>query len=148
VTGVSTLPAAKAFFIDLFSSAPDLDGVTVTYGDPGINKIENEHIFIGGTGQEAYSWAPFGKLTQDEQYTLKTYIHTARPGKSQQEATERAFFLFGVMQGLIRPLARTSTTIAPGMYGVMISPTALTEFVLDLGYGAFLALDIDLKARI
>jgi hypothetical protein len=143
----STLPVAKASLVALIQGLPDLVGVTVSYGDPGIAKLELEHVFLSGTKQDTYSWAPFGQLKRDEQYTLKFYVHVAKRGLTQQEATERCMALFSAIEAGIRPKARTSTDLAPGVYEVAVYPEQLTEYVLEDGYAAFMDADIEIKAR-
>ncbi len=150
----STLPAAKLAIVNLLKAAtwpPNAAGlpVAVDYGDPGVNHIEREHVFLGDTGQDGHSWAPYGSLKKEEEYTVKFYVHVANPGATQQEATERAFALFGVVESTLRAQARTaSTTIATGVWSVIVSPDSLAEYNTDQGCAAFIDAHIDIKARI
>ena len=144
----STYPAAKAALVALLQNAAGLAGVEVSYGDPGIAKIELEHVFLGGTGTDGQTWAPYGQLKRDEQYTIELFVHAAKPGSTQQEATERAHVLFGVVESTIRPVARTATQIAPGMYEISVAPKSVAEYVIEQGYACFIAAEITCKARI
>jgi hypothetical protein len=146
----STIPAAKAALIALLKAATYPAGQpAIDYGDPGVAKVEHEHIWLGGTGQDGQDWAPYGQLKREEEYALELYVHVANPGTSQQEATERAYALFGVIESTIRAQARTaSSTVATGVWSIGVKPTALTEFVTAEGYAAFVSAEIEIKARI
>lgn len=144
----STLPVVKANLVALMKAAKGYTGVTVDYGDPGVNKLEREHVFLGGTGLDDQKWAPYGQLKRQEDYQLEHYVHVAKPGSTQQEVTERAYALAEVTAQLLRPLARTPTQLGAGVYKVEFLPRRLTEFVTDQGYAAFLFSEIAVMARI
>lgn len=145
---VSTVPAVKAALLDLLRAEPGLVGVQVDYGDPGLDRLQLEHVFLGDVGQVDEQWAPFGSLARDEQYALDGFVHVARPGGEQQEVTERVYALFGVINLMMRPLARTSTVFAPGVYGCAVRPLGHKEFIVPEGRAAFLPCEFAFKARI
>ncbi|HEY2086757.1 MAG TPA: hypothetical protein VGH54_12140 [Mycobacterium sp.] len=145
---VSTVPAAKVNLLEIFRNFPDLDGVTIGYGDPGIAKLEHEHIWIGDSGPENTAYAPYGQLKMQEEYVLKFAIHISKPGFTQQEATERAFALYSAIAVGLRPLLRTPTVIAKGVWSFTVSWNQFLEFVSDQGYTAYIDAQIDIKARI
>jgi hypothetical protein len=144
----STFPAAKASILALLKAAPGLAAATVDYGDPGVSRLQRLHVFLGGTSPDGQTWAPFGRLQRDEQYGIQFWVHFAAPGSTQQEATEGAHALFGVVESTIRPLARTATQIAAGMYGIDVQPSAVTEFTTDEGHACLIDGVIFCKARI
>jgi hypothetical protein len=145
---VSTVPVVKATLVDLLKAEQGLAGVQVDYSDPGINQLQREHVFLGDVGQVDEEWAPFGHLARDEQYALELFVHVAQPGADQQTVTERVYELFGVINQMMRPLARTSTVLAPGVYGCAVRPLGHKEFIVDQGRAAFLPGQFAIKARI
>lgn len=122
--------------------------VQISYGDPGVTKIERESVFAGGTGQDGQSWAPYGRLAREEEYEISFWVHVAKPGSSQQEATERAHDLFGLVEELVRPLAPTIGNLVTGMWSIEVMPRGVTEFVTDQGCVCLIAGAIACKARI
>jgi len=150
IPAVSTVPGVKAALVDLMKSEAALSDVTVGYGDPGVNRMQREHIFLGDAIQNEDSWAPFGRLLRDEKYSLQLYIHAARPAGTQQEATERVYELFGVIALMVRPLARTATQVEPHLLqgGISVRSTGHREIVLEQGFAAFLPALFDIHARI
>lgn len=147
----STLPKVKASILALHkapAATPLLKGVTVDYGDPGVDKLMREHLFLSGTADTDTEWAPFGRLAQEEIYGIDHFVHVANLGWTQQQATERAYALAAVTNHLLRPLIRTPTQLAPGVYGVRFRPRQLTEFISNEGYAALLHSVIAIKARI
>ena len=145
---VSTVPAVKASIVGLMRAEEALAGVTVDYGDPGVSRIQKEHVFLGDATQAAEGWAPFGHLKRAEDYVIDLYVHAARAGQTQQEATERAMQLFGCLNLMLRPYARRSTAVAPGVWSIEIRFTGLREFAVDDGYGAFVTGEIRIQSRI
>lgn len=146
----STFPIAKASILTLLQAAflAYTETVQVLYGDPGVTKLERQSVFMGGTGLDGQTWAPFGQLTVDEQYGIQFWVHAGIPGGTQQEATERAHDLFAIVDTTLRPYARTSTSIAPGLYSIAVLQKAVTEFVTDQGAACLIDGEIFCKARI
>lgn len=144
----STVPGAKAGLLKLLQGLVGLKGVTVDYGDPGVDRIELEHVFLGGTGEDEQKWAPTGQLKRDEQYGIELYVHVAKPGLTQQQATERGYELLAVIASALRPLARTPTKVEPHLYSIELKPRRLREYVIAEGCAAFLENEVACKARI
>lgn len=122
--------------------------VQISYGDPGIQRIERESVFAGGTGQDGQSWAPYGRLGREEEYEIQFWVHIAKPGSDQQEATERAHDLFGLVEEIVRPIARTIGNLVPGMWAIEVLQKAVTEFVTDQGCVCLIDGAVACKARI
>lgn len=145
----STFPVAKASLYTLLKAAfATTRGVVVDYGDPGVANLKREHVFMGGTGQDGQTWAPFGRLSMDEQYGIEFWVHAVIPGAKQQQATQRAHDLFAVVEEAIRPVARSVSQIADGMYGIQVLQKAVTEFTTDQGAACLIDGEFFCKARI
>lgn len=143
----STFPAVKAGLVALLQAAPTLSGVRVDYGDPG-GALEREHVFLGGTDVDGQDWVSIGPFHREEEYGLKFYVHVAIPGASQQEATERAHVLFGVIETVVRTAILNVDQLAGGLWNLSVKPTAVLEFVTDEGHGCVIPGDITCQARI
>jgi hypothetical protein len=144
----STVPLVKAGLMTLFRSIQLLNGVAQDYGDPGVGKIQREHVFLGGTGEDDQQWAPAGQLKREEKYTIELFVHVNLPGSSQQQVTERAYRLAGAIELALRPLAKHCTQLAPDLTAIAFKPRRLDEFVTDQGHVAFLTNDVAITARI
>lgn len=143
----STFPVAKASIVAAVTNDPGMVGVEVDYGDPGL-KLAREHVFFGGTLPDTQVWGPFGQRKRDETFGLMFWVHVGVPGLSQQDATERAHVLFGVIETLTRALAGDTPSVAPGMYAIEVQPSGVDEYVTDEGHACVIAGVISCKARI
>ena len=144
----TTVPTAKVNLIALITDIPAFTEVAVSYGDPGIAKLEREHCWVGDSDPAHDAYAPYGQLKIEEEYVLKIFIHVSNPGQSQQEATERAFDLYTAIAATLRPLMRTATKIAPGVWSFLLSWNKFAEYITDQGYATFIDAQIEIKARI
>lgn len=141
----STFPAAKAHLVALLQASAGLNGVTVDYGDPG-GALQREHVFLGGTGSDGQDWGPMGNRARDEDYTIEFLVHVKIPGGTQQEATERAHVLFGVIETTMRPLP-DATLAANGVRTIEIKPRDVVEFISD-SHACLIGGEIAVNARI
>lgn len=146
---VSTIPAVKAALLTQLEHAswprqkPD-----ISYGVPRDNNWPRELIMLTSTRDTAQSWGPSSTTVKrrDETYTLIVLVYASTPGSSQQEATERAYELAGVIESLLRP---TNQTL--GVLGVLWAEFAagdLTEAPGTDGYEAVVEIEIRVRARL
>lgn len=141
----SSIPRTKLAIVNLLSGLdwPGGSDVPVYYGAP--RDFSREDVIIGDTSSSTQDWASLGDLQRQEEYELGMYVRVIRPGDSQQEATERAFELFGVIEMALRA---TPTLGVPGVLYVHIATPSLSEGVLEEGYGAVIESAVAVKARI
>lgn len=145
---VSTVPTVKANLVDLLKAMDELTNVTVDYGDPGLGKVEREHVWLGGSPNNTTAYAPYGQAKQEEEYAIQMYVHVTSAGMTQQEATERVFALYSAIAVNLRPLLRTSTRLAPGVWTFTVTWNSFVEYVLAEGHATLLDAQIEIKARI
>lgn len=142
----STFPAVKAHLVGLLPTMPELIGVTVDYGQPG-SGLQREHVFFAGTGRDGQRWGPMGNRARDEDYSIEFAVHVCNPGDSQQEATERAHVLFGVLENTFRPLP-DATLAALGVRFLEVVPTEVIEFIASENRACVIGGEIAVRARI
>lgn len=96
----STVPAVRLALVELIRDAVGND-VQVEYGEPKA-WTRDERIVVGDTSglERERSWPQLGATprTREERYALAITVTTTRPGKDQQQATERAYELFGLIE--------------------------------------------------
>jgi hypothetical protein len=77
---------------------------------------------------------------------LLVFVYASTPGSTQQEATERAYELAGVIEDLLRPNGQTL-----GVRGVLwaeVTAGDLTEAPMTNGYESVVEIEIRVRARL
>lgn len=142
----TTQPAAKAALVALFTPLFAADGAAFSYGHPG-GGLQERHGWVGDTDDESdQEWAALGARARDETYALRLVVVSAVPGSSQQQATEDAFEMFGLMEAGLR------ANVTLGITGVLVAEIKgprLDEYVNgDEGFAASVASAARVRARI
>lgn len=98
----SSIPRVKARLVELLDGAQfPGDRPTVSYGWP--RDPTRELVAVTQTIERTeQTWVALGGKKRDEDYGLQVIITVENPGMTQQQATERAFMLLGVLEDLLR----------------------------------------------
>jgi len=144
----STIPTVKAALVALAKDAlavPGFETVEVEYGRG--RDIPRESLLIGGTVQpEEQRWAVICNRGREERYSLELFVRITNPGDTQQESTERAFDVFGLIELALR---ENPTLEVPGVIQASIAQPELLEGVYDdEGFAAVIESGVAIQARI
>jgi hypothetical protein len=145
---VSTIPAVKAALLEKLKHAswphqsPD-----ISYGVPR-DPWPRELVMLTSTRETSQTWGPTSTQIKrrDESYTLLVFVYASTPGSTQQEATERAYEMAGVIEDLLRPNGQTL-----GVRGVLwaeVTAGDLTEAPMTNGYESVVEIEIRVRARL
>lgn len=147
-----TLPTAKANLYTGLSAltSSTLSGVEVVYGFHDATP-QREAVYIGDTEDSDQQWTALGgptTLPRDEDYSLKLAVQSAIPGKTQQQATERACAIFAEVENYLRDnvgLGMTSVNVVRAE----IKRPQLIEYPLDgdQGFAAVIESAVRIQAR-
>jgi len=99
---ISTAPAVKSALVTVLSAAPELSGVTVTYGWP--QAPTDQALVVGDIPTHDQEAATMGRATGSrvETYRIRVQIRVEHRGFDQQIATERAYEIAEVVAGALR----------------------------------------------
>jgi hypothetical protein len=155
----STIPTFKAALLSRLQADAGMTGVTVTYGVPvGLTNVR-EWVMLGntrpddptqGTFPGGQSTAAIGQKRREERYVLEVLVSVLRPVReSQQDVTERAF----VIAGVIETSLRSWSTASPAFSGAGVRWALVTSVSHDENVGkqereAAVRLDIACAERI
>lgn len=150
----STIPKVRRVLTALVAGDPRFTNVQVSYGDPG-KDTETECVAIGGVVDWQSGWASIGARRRDESYGITVYVRVARGLDGQQEATERAFELYGFLELLFRELVTEGLNVhglteanGTGVQTLGIDPVAAPELLLPDGRGQLIEAEVSITARI
>jgi hypothetical protein len=103
---------------------------------------------LTSTRETSQSWGPTSTAVKrrDESYTLIVFVYASTPGSSQQEATERAYEIAGVLEQMLRP--GNQTLGVPGVLWAEFAAGDLTEAPGTDGYEAVVEIEIRVRARL
>lgn len=145
----TTAPLVKATLKSAFQAVPALNGIQVSYGDPG-KLVRRETIFLGSTEDQAVVdpvGFRAGRKRREEDYDLRLHIEVSgTPGGP--EASERRAADLG--QAIEEYLADHHDLggIVPGLLWARVSGWSLrTEETTD-GAWSVLTYTVSIKARL
>lgn len=125
--GDSTIPEVKQALVTLYDGSATLDGWQVSYGFPR-GLLERDTVIVASSAPDGeQEWAALGARKRDERYEIEHFITASKPGRTQKEATERAFAGLSACEALLR----ANVTLGLGGQGVIevqISDVDFTEF--------------------
>lgn len=136
----STIPAAKAAIMGLLETItwpltfPSDTTPEIHYGAP--KEPSREDVILADVASSDQTWFTFGPSARgrQESYGLLLVIDVARPGDTQQEATERAFVLLAVIEEALAANPR----LVGDQHVIKMSGPNLAEGDADEGRGALI----------
>lgn len=97
----STVPTVRTTLITALAARPALAGVQVVRAHPG-QAIEPEAVYLGAArGSDEIPVIRAGRKKRHESYTLDVFFDVVADGPDDQEASERAWTLFGELEDLL-----------------------------------------------
>ena len=111
MASTSTVPAVKAALTSRLDARTGLDGVSVTYAQPG-DALPHEAIYLDRvTGVHDVRVTTGGRVPRDEQYTIALVIHVFLATGGPQEAEDRAFELLAEVENELANTPRLGLSI-------------------------------------
>lgn len=152
----SAAPAAIDALLAILRAAPDLAGVRIIDGPPGVNFTETDRIYVGwsSTGDQAVdiqqAFASAGARLRDEDASISCYIEARTGSKDMQVVRLRAFAILAVVENALR--ATNAAPEAPTLGGAVLwsdlTAAGLDQLQTDMGALAGLAFTVHTRARI
>lgn len=141
----SSIPRVKARLVERLDAAEwPGDRPQVTYGWP--RDEQRELVAVVGTSERSeQTTAALGGRSRNEDYGLQVIITVQNPGLTQQQATERAFELLGVVEDVLRD---DPTLGLGGLFVAEIDQPDLREAPAAEGYVAQVLARVRVRARI
>lgn len=97
----STVPTVRAALVTALGARPALAGVQVAPSHPG-QAVEPESVYLGrARGSDEIPVVRAGRKKRQESYTLDVFFDVVADGPTGQEASERAWALFGELEDLL-----------------------------------------------
>lgn len=125
----STIPAFKAALLARLQADSGLADVDVTYGLPFPRKPEGEWVWLGGVPDSSQETAAMGQRRREETWVQEVVVSCVRPVReSQQELTERAFVIAGVVETSLRTWSASPPYFGGVVREALVIGTSLEEF--------------------
>lgn len=144
MASTSRIPFVKAALTDRLAEAFVATDVQVTYGHPGKSPA-NEFVFIGDVTEWTTVWAAMGAQRRAETFSLHLRVAVSKPGNDQQEATERAFELLGLVEDALNGAHTDLGLVKP----VIVNPVDEAEGAVGTqGRGTEISVNLECEARL
>jgi hypothetical protein len=143
----STVPIVRAALFTALAARPALVGVQVAYSHPG-QAVEAEAVYLGAArGSDDVPVVRAGRKKRQESYTLDVFFDVVADGPTGQEASERAWTLFGELEDL---LADDPSLGLPQPFWAVLGEWTETLFFDDArqGFGSLLRAGVQIEARL
>lgn len=141
----STVPTVRAAVFAALTAR--LAGVQVGYSHPG-SAIEAEAVYLGAArGSDEVPVVRAGRKKRQESYTLDVFFDVVADGPTGQEASERAWTLFGELEDL---LADDPSLGQAQPFWAVLGEWTETLFFDDArqGFGSLLRAGVQIEARL
>lgn len=143
----STVPTVRAALFAALTARPAFSAVQVAYSHPG-QAIEAESVYLGAArGSDNIPVVRVGRKKRQESYILDVFFDVVADGPTSQEASERAWTLFGELEDLLAD--DPSLGLAQPFWAVLGDWTE-TLFFDDArqGFGSLLRAGVQIEARL
>lgn len=135
---------AKRALVALLEASPALQGVHVSYGDPG-SAVQHECVVVGGVDAGNQEWGPYGNRARDEEFDVSLFVVVARPGDDQSAADTRAEEILGACEDAVREDPGLGVD---GVWDAQLRPLRAREGFLDEGRVCQVDCAVHVMARI
>lgn len=152
----SAAPAAIDALLAILRASPDLTGVRIIDGPPGVNFTETDRIYVGwsSTGDQAVdiqqAFASVGARLRDEDASISCYIEARHGSTDMRGVRLRVFEILAVVENALR--ASNAAPEAPTLGGAVLwsdlTAAGLDQMQTDKGALAGLAFTVHIRARI
>lgn len=143
----STVPTVRSALLVALGARAALAAVQVSYSHPG-QAIEPESVYLGAArGSDEIPVIRAGRKKRQESYTLDVFFDVVADGPTGQEASERAWTLFGELEDL---LADDPSLGQPAPLWAVLGDWSETLFFDDArqGFGSLLRAAVQIEARL
>jgi hypothetical protein len=143
----STVPTVRAALVTALAARPALTGVQVAHSHPGA-AVEVESVYLGrARGSDNVPVMRAGRKRRQESYTVDVFFDVVGDGPTGQDASERAWTLFGELEDLLAD--DPSLGQAPPFWAVL-GEWDETLFFDDTrqGFGSLLRAAVQIEARL
>lgn len=118
----TTAPSVKAALMSLLQDDSDMQGVQISYADPG-PEIAQEALFFGKT-LTTEGPVSMGNRRQQESYDIEIYIYVKVDGNDPQTAEERGWDLVSALEDLVRAENGNTGTLTAALQDRKFNPAA------------------------
>lgn len=144
MASTSRIPVVKAAIVELLEEAFSGQDVQVSYGHPG-RDVQTEFVFVGDNADWDTEWASLGAQSRREKFALQLVVNAL--GSTQQEATERMFYLFSIAENTLTDPANHTLDSALVM-AMSVAGATFDEYIAQSGRGAAATGAIRCEARL